>query len=141
VDVDIPNKTWRIPAKNSKSKRMRSLPLNLTALEVINDLDTRDEFEFLFINRRTNRPLTTVMKQWSRIRNKAGLRHFRIHDCRHQFCSMLVSSGRTLYEVQLLAGHQDPKTTIRYSHVSSKALADAANTASVIIQGAGTKAA
>jgi integrase len=140
-DIDIPNKTWRIPATNSKSKRMRSIPLNKTALEVIHELDTRDKYEYLFVNRRTGHRLTTVMKQWARIRNIAGMPHFRIHDCRHQFCSMLVSSGRTLYEVQLLAGHQDPKTTIRYSHVSSKALADAANCASVIIQGAGSKAA
>ena len=53
----------------------------------------------------------------------------------------LVNSGRTLYEVQQILGHSDAKVTERYAHLSSKTLQEAANTASVIIQGAGSKAA
>jgi integrase len=73
---------------------------------------------------------------WDRLRNKAGLPHLRIHDLRHQYASFLVNSGRTLFEVQQILGHSDPKVTMRYSHLSSKSLQDAANSASVIIKGA-----
>ena len=55
---------------------------------------------------------------------------------RHQYASFLVNSGRTLYEVQQILGHSDPKVTQRYSPLSSKALQDAANSASIIIRGA-----
>jgi integrase len=130
--VDQANRSWRIPASNSKSKRMRSVPLNDSALHVLGHLETEGEFAHLFINRQTRQPYTTVMKVWSRLRAKAGLPHLRIHDLRHGFASLLVSSGRTLYEVQQILGHSDPKVTMRYSHLSTKALQDAASSASVI---------
>jgi site-specific recombinase XerD len=43
---------------------------------------------------------------------------FRYHDCRHTFCSRLVSSGVPLLEVQQLAGHKLYSTTLRYAHLS-----------------------
>ncbi len=135
-DIDRVNRVWRIPATNSKSKRVRSVPLNDTALEVLSQQTTEDTFEFVFINRHTKLPLTTVHKVWGRLRTQAGLPHLRIHDLRHQYASFLVNSGRTLFEVQNILGHSDPKVTQRYSHLSSKSLQEAANSASIIIQGA-----
>ena len=38
--IDRENRVWRIAAINSKSKRMRSVPLNDSALEVLAQLDT-----------------------------------------------------------------------------------------------------
>jgi len=46
-----------------------------------------------------------------------------------------------LYEVQQILGHSDAKVTERYAQLSSKTLQEAANTASIIIKGAGAKAA
>ena len=132
--IDKANCLWRIPATNSKSKRMRSVPLNPSALYVLDQLDTECEFDHVFINHKTRFPYTTIMKVWIRLRNKAGLPKLRIHDLRHGFASLLVSSGRTLYEVQQILGHSDPKVTMRYSHVSPRALQEAANSASVIVQ-------
>ena len=60
----------------------------------------------------------------------------RLHDLRHQYASFLVNSGRTLYEVQQILGHSNPTVTQRYSHLSSKALQDAADTASVVMKSA-----
>jgi integrase len=134
--VDKQNHVWRIPASNSKSKRVRSVPLNDSAIDVLNQLVTEGKFDHLFINRQTEGPYTTIHKVWHRLRGKAGLPHLRIHDLRHQYASFLVNSGRTLYEVQQILGHSDPKVTQRYSHLSSKSLQDAANSASVIIKGA-----
>lgn len=129
-------RVWRIPAKNSKSKRIRSVPLNDSALEVLGQLDTEGRFSHLFVNKQTGEPYTTIMKVWERLRNKAGLPHLRIHDLRHQYASFLVNAGRTIYEVQQILGHSDPSVTQRYAHLSSKTLQDAANSASVIIKGA-----
>ncbi len=134
--VDIPNRVWRIPALNSKSKRVRSVPLNDSAIDVLGQLQTRGEFEHLFINRRTRKPYTTITKVWERLRKKAGLPHLRIHDLRHQYASFLVNAGRTLYEVQQILGHSNPSVTTRYAHLSSKSLQEAANSASAAIKGA-----
>ena len=110
-----------------------TVPLNDSAISVLNQLGTD---EYLFINRQTGKPYTTISKVWGRLRKKAGLEHLRIHDLRHQYASFLVNDGRTLYEVQQILGHSDPSVTQRYAHLSTKALQDAANSASEVIQGA-----
>jgi len=135
-DVDRVNRGWRIPALISKSKRVRSVPLNDSAIDVLDQLDSEGKFDHLFINRRTGEPYTTIYKVWTRIRADAGLHRLRIHDLRHMYASFLVNSGRSLYEVQQVLGHSDPTVTQRYAHLSSKSLQDAANSASDAIGGA-----
>ncbi len=134
--IDRVNRVFRVDAINSKSKRVRSVPLNDSALDVLSQLDTDGKFDHLFINKQTGQPYTTIMKVWTRLREKAELPHLRIHDLRHMFASFLVNSGRSLYEVQQLLGHSDAKVTARYAHLSSKTLQEAANSASVAIRGA-----
>lgn len=139
--IDRVNRVFRVDAINSKSKRVRSIPLNDSALEVLDQLDTEGKFEHLFINKQTGKPYTTIMKVWTRLRGKADLPHLRIHDLRHQFASFLVNSGRTIFEVSQLLGHSDSKVTARYAHLSSKTLQDASNSASVVMKGTMRKAA
>ena len=134
--INRETRTWKIPALNSKSKKVRSIPLNDSALDIINQLDTKGEFEYLFVNRVTGNPYTNIHKAWGLIRAQAGLPQLRIHDLRHQYASFLVNSGRTLYEVQQILGHSTSKVTERYSHLSSATLQAAANSASVMINSA-----
>ena len=134
-DVDLTKRVLVVRASNSKSKKLRSIPLNDSALDVVNKLDTKDKFEYLFINTQTGKPYTTITKVWQRLREKAGLPHLRLHDLRHQYASFLVNAGRTLYEVQQILGHSDPKVTMRYAHLSGKALQEAASSASVAMKG------
>ena len=134
--VDQKNRVWRIPASNSKSKRTRAVPLNDSALDVLNQLSTKGSYENIFINFQTQLPYTTISKVWGRLRKKADLNFLIIHDLRHGFSSFLINSGRTLYEVQQILGHSSPTVTMRYSHLSTRSLQEAANTASVMIKGA-----
>ena len=131
--VDRDNRVWRIPSATSKSKKPRSVPLNDAALAVLDALDTKDKFDHLFINRKTKKPYTTIHKVWERIRHEARLPDLRIHDLRHSYASFLVNAGRSLYEVQQILGHSQPQVTQRYSHLSTRTLRDAADTASVAI--------
>lgn len=128
--IDLENRVWRIPSANSKSKKVRAVPLNNSAIEVLDSLTTEGTFDYLFVNRRTKKPYTTIHKVWSGIRKEAGLPHLRIHDLRHSYASILVNSGRSLYEVQQILGHSQPQVTQRYSHLSTKTLQEAAATAS-----------
>jgi len=102
---------------------------------VLDQLPTKGHHDWLFVNRDGER-LKHIHQCWDRLRKKAGLPHLRLHDLRHQFASFLVNSGRTLYEVQAILGHSDPTVTTRYAHLSTRAMADAAQTASDAIQGA-----
>ncbi len=128
--IDRPNRVWRIPASTSKSKRVRSVPLNDAALDVLATLTRKGKD-----GKATGR-LNYVHKVWDRLRKAADLPTLRIHDLRHQYASFLVNSGRSLYEVQKILGHSSHSVTERYSHLSSKSLMDAANSASIILKGA-----
>ncbi len=134
--VNRENRVWRIPASNSKSKRVRSVPLNDAAIDILNQLDTEGKFSHLFINKQSGQRYTTITKVWDRLRREANLGDVLIHSLRHQYASLLVNSGRTIFEVQQILGHANPITTQRYAHLSTKTLQDAANSASVIIKGA-----
>lgn len=139
--IDLDHGIWRIPATNSKNKRTRSVPLNDSAMWVLAQLETQGRHEYLFVNVATNKPFVTITRAWYRLRAKAGVGKLRIHDLRHSFASFLVNGGRSLYEVQQILGHSDPKVTMRYAHLSTKALKEAANAGSVIVKTAGPKAA
>ena len=133
-NVSVESGVWKVDAALSKSKRSRSIPLNDSALWVIQQLDTKDRSDLLFPSPVTGKPYTAITRAWYRLRRDAGIPKVRIHDLRHGFASLLVSGGRSLYEVQQILGHSDPKVTMRYAHLSSRALQEAANAASMIVK-------
>lgn len=139
-NISIENRVWKVDAIRSKSKRTRSIPLNDSAVWVLEQLKTQGTSEYLFPSPVSGKPFLAITMPWYRLCKKAGIK-IRIHDLRHGFASMLVSGGRSLYEVQQILGHSDPKVTMRYAHLSSKTLQEAANAGSVIVPKAEPKAA
>lgn len=136
-NVSIEGGVWKVDATRSKSKKVRSIPLNDSALWVLEQLASKGRSEYLFpspvkADAGKDEPYLTITRAWYRIRKLAGV-DVRIHDLRHGFASRLVCKGRSLYEVQQILGHSDPKVTMRYAHLSSKALQEAANAGSVIV--------
>jgi integrase len=144
-NVNIEARSLRVDAIRSKSKKSRTIILNDSAMWVLEQLPSRGKSEYLFpspvyAKRGKDLPYTNITRAWYRLRKLAGVK-IRIHDLRHGFASMLVSGGRSLYEVQMLLGHSDPKVTMRYAHLSSKTLQEAANAGSVIVPRVEAKAA
>ncbi len=129
-NIDMENKTWRIPATNSKSKKIHSKPLNQKAIDILAELKETATHGHIFNNPKTGKPYVNINKFWWKIREAAGMPELRLHDLRHQYASLLVNSGRTLYEVQQILGHSDPTVTQRYAHLSTRTLQEAAETAS-----------
>ena len=123
--IDFNRRILTVPL--SKSGKPRYIPLSDAAMEILQSLPRDPEIPWVFYSQKTKRPLWSVFYTWRAIRTKLGLGDVRLHDLRHSFASFLVSSGRSLYEVQKLLGHHDPKMTMRYAHLSPGALIDAAN--------------
>ena len=134
-DVDLQNRTLIVRAVNSKSKRLRSVPLNDFAISVLKQMGT-EAFPHVFTNLDTQKKYTTISKTWHRLRNKAGLPKLRCHDLRHLAASLMINSGASLYTVQQVLGHSNPSVTERYAHLSQRTLQEASNRASAVIQSA-----
>ncbi len=121
-NVNLETGIWTVPV--SKSGKPRYIPLSRAAVQVLARRKTNGS-EYVFPNPRTGKPLSHLYESWHRIRTLAGLQDVRIHDIRHNFASLLVNHGRSLYEVQKLLGHADISTTQRYAHLSQDTLKDA----------------
>jgi site-specific recombinase XerD len=78
----------------------------------------RGSSPFLFPS--TRAPKGHVMefrRAWQTICHDAGLKDFRIHDCRHSFASFIISKGVSLKIIGDLLGHSQTRTTERYAHL------------------------
>jgi integrase len=126
-EVDLDNAVLWVPPERSKSKRPRPIALSHAAVDLIRALPREPDVPYLFFNPRTRKPPVSIFTAWDSIRRKLGLEDLRLHDLRHSYASFLVNAGRSLYEVQRLLGHQDPKVTMRYAHLSQGAMVEAAN--------------
>jgi integrase len=138
-DIRRDEKLWVIPASSSKSKRIRSIYLNSAALEVLDELDTKDKYEYLFVQRRSRSgaglPLSPSLgKGWGKLCAKAGISDFTPHSARHLAASLMVQNGCTLYQVQHALGHASPTVSQRYAHLSIASQVAGVNTISTAIE-------
>ena len=117
----------------SKSSKPRHLPLSDAAVAVIRDLPRGPGCPWLFPGHAPGKPLSDVYLFWDGLRRGLGLADVRIHDLRHTFASFLVNAGHSLYEVQKLLGHSDPRTTMRYAHLVQASLLAAAQSVSCFL--------
>lgn len=133
--IDWTQKVWRIPALNSKSKRMRPVPLNQSAIEVLEQV-RNDSPKWIFFNAESGTHYKTLHNAWFDIRKKAGMPWLRVHDLRHYYASALINNGVGISSVQALLGHSSPLVTQRYLHMNTQTLLDASEVASQRIRAA-----
>lgn len=114
----------------TKTKKVRSIPLNPDAYEVIQKryLKRAESIEYVFtLNGKmidANR-LTQRFKKYvyaSKINSKLNW-----HALRHTFASWLVQSGISIYVVSKLLGHSNVQTTEIYSHLRRDDFINAVN--------------
>jgi integrase len=114
-DFDFERRIWRIPV--TKLGRPRHVPMSDGVIRLLHSVP-RHECPWVFPNPNTLRPFVSFHCGWDTARKRAGLADVRVHDLRHSFASLLINSGRTLFEVQRILGHTQVKTTQRYAHLS-----------------------
>lgn len=128
-NVNLEQRLLTVPV--SKSGKARHIALSEAAVAVIRSIRRR-ESPWLFPGRAEGKPLSDLYLFWNKLRLELGLADVRIHDLRHTFASFLVNTGHSLYEVQKMLGHADPRTTMRYAHLEHAALLAAAETVSAL---------
>lgn len=120
-DVDLSTGVWLLG--ENKSGKARRISLNQDALQIL--LQLPKQSLFIFANPETGKPYNDIRKTFDKIMHAAGVHNMRIHDLRHNFASLAVNSGQSLYVVQHLLGHASPQTTQRYAHLQSDTLKQA----------------
>src|SRR5262249_52966725 len=114
--VDRKAALLRLPDSKTGAKLIR---LSAPALEVLSKVKHKPDNPFVITSdRKRGQHLDDLERPWRRIRAKAGLNDVRIHDLRHSFASMAVTSGHTLPMIGKLLGHAQAATTERYAHLA-----------------------
>ncbi|MBY0431274.1 MAG: site-specific integrase, partial [Rhodospirillales bacterium] len=117
-----------------KQNRIHRVPLSPAAVAVLAKRQSAQQAKqrkgelspWVFPGDGANGHMTTIRTFWAAVCRRAGIEGVRVHDVRHTFASLLVSSGESLPVVGALLGHTQAKTTSRYAHLQDEALRKAA---------------
>jgi integrase len=129
--IDWDKRTLLVPI--SKTGRPRTIALNGQALALLRSIPHLAGNPYIFPSPVTGRPSASLHFPWARIRERALLDDVRLHDLRHSFASFLVNNGISLYVVQGLLGHTQPRTTQRYAHLAQETLLEAAEVVARVV--------
>jgi integrase len=124
--VSLSRKTILI--QETKSGRPRSIPLNQTALNILElRAKTRSiKNDLVFFNSRgTKIESHYLMRTFKEELRKVGINDFTWHGLRRTFATRLAHKGLDIYKISKLLGHEDVRTTQkRYAHHCSESLRD-----------------
>lgn len=132
---------WVKPAATTKQNKLHRVPLSAEAVAVLGkrrqqQVDARRRATapagWVFPGDGANGHMTTIRTFWAAVCRRAGIEGVRVHDVRHTFASLLVSSGESLPVVGALLGHTQAKTTSRYAHLLDSALRGAADRVAIL---------
>ena len=121
--IDMELGQARLPDSKTGAKTLHLPP---PALAVLQDIGKEKGNPFVIVGQRTGTHLVNLNKPWRAIRSEAGLDDVRIHDLRHAFASIAVSSGMGLPIIGKILGHSQPQTTARYAHLAADPVKKAA---------------
>ena len=123
--INFKDKTLILDNRNyqTKSKRIRSVPLNIKAFQILTERERDKVKEIIFtFNGKTVNPFF-LMKQFKKYVIEAKLNPaLSFHSLRHTFASWLIQRGISIYSVSKLLGHSNIKVTEIYSHLRSEDL-------------------
>ena len=112
----------------------RTVWLCEAAREVLDGLPRSSRFVFPIAGQRT--PWCWLDAFWIQLRAEAGLEDLRLHDTRHSYASMALSSGETIRTVGRLLGHDNAATTLKYAHLSDATVRETVEALAPLLSGA-----
>lgn len=138
--LNLKEGTWTKAAAFTKQEKKHHVPLSPPALKLLAGLARKadDDAVFVFPGIR-GQHRKEHKKAWAALRKAAYLSDARVHDLRHTYASVLVSSGETLPIIGRLLGHTQAQTTARYAHLQTDPLQKATDRAGAIIMGNGKR--
>ena len=132
---DLEGGVWTKPSSHTKQRREHRVPLSAAVVALLRDIRAgQPRFcRFVFPGDPPDHALTEISTFWEGVRRKANILDVRMHDLRHTYASILVSSGLSLPIIGALLGHTQPQTTARYSHLFDHPLREATERVSAVV--------
>lgn len=123
---------WTKPAATTKQRRLHRVPVSPEVTRLLSARKDNMSSPFVFASCR-GKPLTDIKKTWTAVTTGANIESARIHDLRHTYASVAVSSGLSLPIIGAMLGHTQAQTTSRYAHLYDSPLVAATSKVSEIL--------
>jgi integrase len=116
-DVNLTTDEIFIPQTNTKTDTERTVGITSRLHEELEKLwkdSPKDKNSLVFgIS-------TDIKKAWKTACDKADVKNFRLHDCRHTATTRMIASGSPHTEVMKITGHTQLKTFLRYLNITNE---------------------
>lgn len=139
-EIDWERRCIVLPLERSKTGDRDPIRLAHPAMAVLKEqLPTRDPSNpFVFPNQHGREgPASAPDMTWKKLRIRAELTNFRMHDLRHNAASVAVNENVSLFLTGKLLGHKSAVTTERYAHAADDPVHRAAEAVAARILGHG----
>ena len=138
-NVDLPKRLLHVqssPTFKTKQGKRRTISVNKIAAQILAPRAAKalDDFAFTLNGRQILDTWAARLLKRYVVDAKLSDRRLHFHSLRHTFASWLVQCGTSLYEVQKLLGHSNPRVTQVYAHLSPSDLHDTVDRLSVQYQ-------
>jgi integrase len=136
-DVDLDRRVVHVRSTatfRTKQGKRRVVALNTTALAILHARMHRSPSEYVFTlndHQIRDEHISRLFKR-AVLRAKLSDTRLHYHSVRHTFASWLVQNGASLYEVQKLLGHSNPRVTQVYAHLLPMQMHDTVNRISAL---------
>mgnify|MGYP001773950704 CR=1 FL=1 len=118
-NVDLENNVITVEATNSKSKKLKRIPISSGLRKILLEQRLKTGFsQYVFLTPR-GKPYArqdSLKKSFERACIKAGIKGLRFHDLRHTAATRMVEAGANIVAIKKILGHADINTTMRYAH-------------------------
>lgn len=116
IDIDDPADSFiALPTDSTKTKVSRYVPLGRKAQALLSELISGrvkgNAFTITYEAMRT---------RYRRAKNKTGLTHLRLHDCRHTAATKYAKTLPNMLMVQQVTGHKNMQSLKRYVHYQNR---------------------
>lgn len=119
-NVNLERNFITINAQDTKSKRIRRIPINSELCKMFLKLNLcRNGNRYVFQNPKTNGPYKSFQRSWEKLLDETGIDDMRFHDLRHTFASHFLMNGGDLYTLKEILGHKELNTTARYLTITT----------------------
>lgn len=117
---DLDEGVWVKPAAMTKQRRLHRVLLAPGALAVLQRMQGQSTGPILFPGSGRTGAQTELRRSFKAACRIAEIAALRVHDLRHSFASLLISTGSDLATVSKLLGHTQAQTTLRYAHLHAE---------------------
>ncbi|MDE0241380.1 MAG: tyrosine-type recombinase/integrase [bacterium] len=113
----------------------RTVWLSSPVRRILDDLPRSGPWAFPSPRGNGHQSRTVLERFWQTVRDDAGIADVRLHDLRHSYASVALAHGETVLTIGRLLGHNNPATTLKYTHLADATVREAAEALAPVLGG------